>query len=60
MMFISHDLAVVKYICDHTVVLKDGSLVEAGESQALFRRPSTPYLTELIASVPRSSPEGRT
>lgn len=56
LIFISHDLAIVKYICDYLVVLKDGNVVEQGSSQEIFGRPASEYFTNLIDAVPRSSP----
>jgi ABC-type hemin transport system ATPase subunit len=35
--FVSHDLNVVRMMCDHTIELRDGRIVEQGESRALFR-----------------------
>lgn len=56
LIFISHDLAIVKYICDYIVVLKDGNMVEQGESSLIFDRPASEYFTNLIDAVPKSSP----
>ena len=40
LLFISHDLGVVRYLCDHTVVMDRGSVVEAAESCLLYTSPS--------------------
>ena len=56
LIFISHDLAVVKYICDYMIVLKDGVIVEKGETGKLFANPSSDYFVNLIQAVPKSSP----
>lgn len=51
-LFISHDLAVVKYMADRIMVMKDGKLLETDDAEGLFRHPKTDYTRELIASVP--------
>jgi peptide/nickel transport system ATP-binding protein len=50
--FISHDLAVVKYMSDRILVMKDGRLVEQGRPDELFQHPVTAYTRELIAAIP--------
>ena len=50
-LFISHDLAVVKYMADRIMVMKDGMLVEQGSSRDLFLNPETDYTRELINSI---------
>lgn len=50
-LFISHDLAVVKYMADRIMVMKDGVLVEQGSSRDLFLNPETDYTRELIDSI---------
>jgi peptide/nickel transport system ATP-binding protein len=51
-LFVSHDLNVVRMMCDHTIVLRNGSIVEQGESRALFDNPQTDYTRELVDAVP--------
>jgi len=50
--FISHDLAVIKYMCDRIIVMKDGKIIETGESDHLYDNPSSDYTKSLIESVP--------
>lgn len=62
-LFISHDLGVVKYLCDHVAVLFAGRVVEAGPTQRLMSDPLHPYTQDLMAAVPRpevrrSRPDG--
>jgi ABC-type glutathione transport system ATPase component len=51
-LFVSHDLNVVRMMCDHTIVLRKGSIVEQGESRAVFDNPQTAYTRELVEAVP--------
>ena len=52
-LFVSHDLNVVRMMCDHTIVLRHGAIVEQGESRALFDQPTTDYTRELVEAVPQ-------
>lgn len=54
-LFITHDLAVVKQIADETLVMRDGRIVERGETDALFETPEQEYTRHLIDSIPGSS-----
>jgi oligopeptide/dipeptide ABC transporter ATP-binding protein len=51
-LFISHDLAVIKYICDRIIVMYLGKIVESGKKADLFSNPLHPYTKALISSVP--------
>ncbi len=51
--FISHDLAVVKYISDEVMVMNEGSIVEIANSDEIYRHPKMPYTRKLLASIPR-------
>ncbi len=51
LLFVSHDLNVVRMMCDRTIVLQNGRIVEEGESLALFRAPRTAYSRELLDAV---------
>jgi peptide/nickel transport system ATP-binding protein len=52
-LFVSHDLNVVRMMCDHTIVLRAGGIVEEGESRSLFTNPQTDYTRELVDAVPQ-------
>jgi len=52
LLFVSHDLNVVRMMCDRTIVLRNGCIVEQGESRALFDNPQTAYTRELVDAVP--------
>lgn len=54
MLFISHDLALVKYFAHQVYVMHGGRVVEAGECEELFENPQHPYTKQLIASTPPS------
>lgn len=51
-LFISHNLAVVRYISDRTAVMEKGKIVEIGTSDDILTHPADPYTKELIAAVP--------
>jgi len=55
-LFISHDLAVVRRLCDRVLVLYLGRVLEEGDRETLFSRPSHPYTRALLASVPVLDP----
>ncbi len=50
--FVSHDLAVVRTIAHRAVVMKDGRIVEQGSTDELFRAPQQAYTQELLAAIP--------
>jgi peptide/nickel transport system ATP-binding protein len=51
--FISHDLAVVKYISDQIMVMNEGAIVEIADSDGIYRNPRDPYTQRLLASIPK-------
>ncbi len=50
MIFISHDLAVVRYIADRTAVMKNGQIVEINNTETLYQNPSDDYTRRLLAA----------
>ncbi len=52
-LFISHNLAVVRYLADRIAVMRNGRLVEQGSTAEVTERPQHPYTRQLISAVPR-------
>ena len=59
LLFISHDLDVVEYLCDRIVVLYLGRVMEVGPARALSRAPLHPYTQALLEASPRPDPLAR-
>ena len=51
--FISHDLAVVKYMSDEVMVMKDGEIVEMNDADAIYANPQNTYTKQLLMAMPR-------
>jgi peptide/nickel transport system ATP-binding protein len=51
-LFVSHDLNVVRMLCDRVIVMYLGRIVEEGPTEALFRTPAHPYTEALVKSIP--------
>jgi len=51
--FISHDLAVVKYISDEIMVMNNGAIIEVADSDEIYRAPREEYTRKLLSSIPK-------
>lgn len=58
LLFIAHDLSVVKYFCDRIAVMYFGNLVELASSEELFKHPLHPYTKSLLSAIPKPDPLG--
>ena len=59
-LFVSHNLSVVKHICDRVTVMYVGKIVETATSQDLFAQPRHPYTAALLAALPVADPRIKT
>lgn len=53
LLFISHDLSVVRYMCDRMLVMRAGQIVESGAAEDVYQHPKNDYTRQLIEAVPK-------
>ncbi|MEO1856050.1 MAG: ATP-binding cassette domain-containing protein [Rubritalea sp.] len=59
MIFISHDLSVVRYIADNIAVMSEGKIVEYGDSERVFNKPEHTYTKRLLEAIPHLKGEAQ-
>jgi peptide/nickel transport system ATP-binding protein len=52
-LFISHDLSVVRYMSDRILVMRGGEIVESGDAEQIYHHPKQPYTQQLLAAIPK-------
>ena len=57
MLFISHDLSVVRYISDRVMVMNKGLIIESGDTETLWAQPQQEYTRELLKAIPLADPK---
>ena len=58
-LLISHDLSVIKHVCDYVAIMYLGKVVEVGLTKEIFTEPAHPYTRALLSSVPNPNPKSR-
>ena len=53
LIFISHDLAVVKHMADRILIIKNGKIVEEAEADEMYKNPKGEYTKKLLNSIPK-------
>ena len=56
-LFIAHDLSVVRFFCDRIAVMYNGKVVEMAPSEQLFKNPMHPYTVSLLSAIPQPDPD---
>jgi oligopeptide transport system ATP-binding protein len=56
-LFIAHDLSVVRFFCDRIAVMYNGKVVELAPSEELFKNPMHPYTVSLLSAIPQPDPD---
>ncbi|MGN0156940.1 MAG: ABC transporter ATP-binding protein, partial [Lachnospiraceae bacterium] len=57
-LFISHDLSLVKSFCEKIIVMQDGYMIESGTAEQVFHNPKEEYTKKLIAAIPKLEKRG--
>ncbi len=57
MLFISHDLSIVRHVCDRVLVLYKGEIVEIGDAESIYTSPQHAYTKKLLNAIPLVDPE---
>jgi len=52
LIFVSHDLSVVKHVCDRVAVMNAGQIVETGPTTEVYAAPQHPYTQRLVSAIP--------
>jgi peptide/nickel transport system ATP-binding protein len=55
--FISHDLSVIRYLCDRVIVMENGNIVESGNVESVYGNPQMPYTKSLLEAIPGKGPD---
>ena len=55
-LFVSHDLSVVRQVCDYIVVMRKARIVEMGETEKVYNNPQHPYTKALLSAIPLPDP----
>lgn len=58
-LFITHDISVVRHLCHRVVVLRNGRLIESGDTSKVCTSPTDPYTQQLISAAPIPDPDGQ-
>lgn len=53
LLFVSHDLAVVRHVCDVVMVMRSGQIIETGPVEQIYNHPQHAYTKQLVAAIPR-------
>lgn len=57
-LYISHDLSLIQYLCDHTAIMYLGQIVEYGKTETILGKPLHPYTRALVVAIPALNSEG--